>query len=110
VLIVGSSQPLDSLVIDFGSFEPTDAAVVPDQKSQASSHAIRLGRTHNNIVIQSASPVEKVTLVSLNGKSMRKSLQVNNNAFSIAGLAAGTYYVRITDSQGLTTTQKICKK
>lgn len=111
VLIVGSSQPLDSLVIDFGSFDPaTVGAVVPEQKSRAScSHAIRMG-THNIVVVQSASPVEKVTLVSLNGKSMRKSLQVNNNAFSIAGLSAGTYYVRITDRQGLTITQKIYKE
>jgi hypothetical protein len=111
VLIVGSSQPLDSLVIDFGSFEPlpTDGAIVPEQKSRASLHAILMG-THNIIVVQSASPIEKVTLVSLNGKSMRKSLQVNKNAFSIAGLSAGIYCVRITDKQGLTTTQKIYKE
>jgi hypothetical protein len=110
VLIVGSSQPLDSLVVDFGSFDPASVAVVPEQKSRAScSHTIRMG-AHNIVTIQSASPVEKISLVSLNGKSMRKSLQVNNNAFSIAGLSAGIYYVRITDRQGLTTTQKIYKE
>ncbi len=110
VLILGNSQPLDSLVITFGSFEPlSTGTVVPEQKSHASLHAIRMG-THDIVVVQSASPVEKVTLVSLNGKSMLKSLQVENNAFSMAGLSAGTYYVRITDRRGLTTTQKIFKE
>jgi hypothetical protein len=110
VLILGNSQPLDSLVINFGSFEPLSTiAVVPEQKPRASLHAIRMG-TDNIVVVQSASPIEKVTLVSLNGKSMHRSLRVDNNAFSIAGLSAGTYYVRITDRRGFTTTQKVYKE
>ena len=104
VLIVGSSKPLTSLTITIEPFVSTTGIVAPKQSSVEIRPAIRY--TDNQIVVQSSAPVKNITLVSINGKSVRT---VNSKVMSTVGLAAGTYYVRITDKLGYTSMARLVK-
>ena len=114
VLIVGSSKPLDTFLIRIESFAPADSlyfstgvAAPQPHTSTVNRTAIRFG-AGNQIIVNSAAPIENASLISLNGKSVRKA-SVNRNVISTAGLSAGTYYVKVTDRQGRTSTARFVK-
>jgi hypothetical protein len=104
VLIVGSSQPLTFLSFTIEPFVSPTAAVVPERTSDGNRPGI-LCVTGNQIVLKNVNQISDVALVSLNGKTVVRKASVHNGGISTAGLAGGTYYVRITDKQGSVSTQ-----
>jgi Beta-1,3-glucanase len=109
VLIVGSSKPLTSLTITIEPFVTPTNTTAPIHSSAAHKPAIRY-LSNNQIALGNAGQIKSVSLVSLDGKNVLGKIPVNNNIISTAGLARGTYYVKIMDRQGIASTSKIVKR
>jgi hypothetical protein len=108
VLIVGNPKPLTSLTLNIQPFKTLPVStVVPVRKSTVSRPSIRVG-ADNRILVQSATPLRSISLVTASGKSVR-SAGADARVLSTAGLSAGTYYVKMIDRQGHMTMEKFVK-
>jgi hypothetical protein len=108
VKILGNSNPPTSLTITIYPFKTVTAASIPVHGSAASQPAIRYG-ADNTIVVQGSTPIENVSLISLDGKSVLRNAEIGKNVIHTAGLAAGTYFVRKTDKLGQTSMTRFVK-
>ncbi len=111
VLIVGSSQPLTSLTITIEPFVSGPVATVVSENKSAANRPGILYVTGNQIVLKNVNQIAEVALVSVNGKTVVRNIDVSagNRVVSTLGLAHGAYLVRIRDKQGIVTMAKIVR-
>ena len=115
VLIVGSSQPLDTFLIRLQSFDPADSTyftgptgVVTSQKRVSTVNRFTIKAWGNNqLLVTSATPISSISLISPSGRTLRSAS--NKNIISTAGLSSGTYYVKVSDIKGHTSMQQFVK-
>lgn len=108
VKILGNSQPLTSMTITIYPFVSTTHTVVPNQKTAGDRPPICYV-ADNKVVLQSAVPIDKISLVSMNGRAVHRNLSLSRNVINTAGLAAGTYCIRLTDRLGNTSAARFVK-
>jgi len=105
VLIVGSSQPLDSLVLTIEPFVSNVGAVVPNHAAANVRPAIRYA--NDRITVAGAAQIDRIKLISPDGRCVREA---RGNVMSTVGLAAGSYNVKIMDNQGHVSLAKVVTK